>query len=233
MAGRVTEGAGTPTQTRQAETVIARAILSHELPADTKLTLPMLGSRYGFGPTPLREALSRLTARGLVEAVDNRGFRVVGMSRRDLEDITAARIVIETGALRLSMQRRDGGWEDAIVAAMHRLGRVACAGDAPVGEREGYDAAHGALHTALIAGCDSPRLVLQQRALYEAAARYRRKMNLHIWDTDQVVAAHRRLVDLALGPDVDAACMALGEHIRLTLAAVYPSEDQDMGGNPT
>lgn len=216
------EPAGNATQTSRAETVLARAILTHELQPDTRLTLPMLGSRYGFGPTPLREALSRLTASGLVEAIDNRGFRVVGMSRTDLEDITAARVVIETGALRLAMARRDGAWEDAVVAALHRLGRVTRAENRPIGESESYDAAHSALHTALIAGCGSPRLVAQQRALYEAASRYRRRMNPYMPDADEVLAVHRRLVDLALGSNPEAACEALADHLRLTLGLVYP-----------
>ena len=220
------------TQTSRAEMVIARAILTHELAADARLTLPMLTARYGFGPTPLREALSRLATSGLVEAIDNRGFRVVQMSRADLEDITAARTVIETGALRLSMQRHDGVWEDNIIAAMHRLGRVARAGDAPLGEREDYDAAHKALHAALIAGCGSPRLVAQQDALYEAAARYRRRMNLEISDAEAVVAVHRQLVELTLGRDIGAACNALALHIRLTLDTVYPPEPSGPGDAP-
>ena len=44
-------------------------------------------ARYGVGATPVREALSRLAARGLVDAIGQRGFRVKRRIARDLHDI--------------------------------------------------------------------------------------------------------------------------------------------------
>jgi DNA-binding GntR family transcriptional regulator len=209
------------TQVSRAEIVLQQAILTLGLPPDSRLVLPMLGRRYGYGPTPLREALSRLTAKGLVEAIDNRGFRVVGMSFEDLQDITKTRVVVETGALRLAMRERAGPWQDHLVAAMHRLSRAA---NTPpdFAKSEAFEAAHRALHTALIAGCGSRRLIAQQELLYDAAVRYRRNFTSPFEDTPAAIAMHQALVNIVLGTDSAAACAALAAHLELTLHAVYP-----------
>jgi GntR family carbon starvation induced transcriptional regulator len=47
----------------RAATVLERAILTGELPANSRLVLPRLSARYGVGITPIREALSRLVSR--------------------------------------------------------------------------------------------------------------------------------------------------------------------------
>ncbi len=218
-------GGPAETQVSRAEVVLQQAILTLGLPPDTRLVLPMLARRYGYGPTPLREALSRLSAKGLVEAIDNRGFRVVGMSLEDLHDITTARIVIETGALRLAMRERNGAWQDNLIAAMNRFGRAARA-DADLANSETFEAAHKALHAAIIAGCDNRRLISHQELLYDATVRYRRHMNKPFANAEAVVAMHQALVDLALGDDVGAAATALATHIDLTLKTIYPSSPE-------
>ena len=75
----------------------------------------------GIGATPLREALSRLAARGLVDAIGMRGFRVKAISYEDLADIVRIRTTIEREALRLSMANGGGEWEAGVVASLHRL----------------------------------------------------------------------------------------------------------------
>ena len=52
----------------------------------------------------MREALSRLVADGLVQASDQRGFRVSPVSAADLRDVTQTRVDIEGLALRRSIE---------------------------------------------------------------------------------------------------------------------------------
>jgi DNA-binding GntR family transcriptional regulator len=221
IAPFVAAGGPPETQVSRAEVAIQQAILTLGLPPDTRLVLPMLAQRYGYGPTPLREALSRLSAKGLVEAVDNRGFRVAGMSVEDLRDVTTARVVVETGALRLAMEDRVGAWQDDLIAAMHRFSREANA-NPDLNNNDAFEAAHKALHTAIIAGCACRRLISQQESLYDAAARYRRNVSQAFGNAEDVVAMHQALVDLVLGADVTAACSALTTHLERTLHEVYP-----------
>jgi GntR family carbon starvation induced transcriptional regulator len=207
----------------QAEFILQQAIIRSELEPDARLTLPALEERFGIGATPLREGLSRLVAKGLVTVSGNRGFRVAPISRGDLADIVRTRCIIETGALRLCMERRDGDWEDNLVLAMHRLKRVINRAGASIldGNQE-YDAAHRSFHQALIAGCGSVRLSELQGALYDQAYRYRRVMHAKGLDPARAVALHQTLADLALGSDADAAGKTLEQHLHLTLDAFSP-----------
>jgi GntR family transcriptional regulator, carbon starvation induced regulator len=209
--------------TERAEMVIQSAILAGELLPDARLTIPGLIERFGIGATPIREALSRLVTKGLVTLTENKGFRVASASRADLEDITATRCIVETTALKLSMERHEATWEDGVVASIHRYRREAlAAGNVLMDGNEAFDAAHRAFHVALIAGCGLKRLLDIQSTLYDQAYRYRRLMVAGGLDTDWGIGEHQRLADLALAGRMDEACRALEAHLHLTLEHVYP-----------
>jgi DNA-binding GntR family transcriptional regulator len=207
-----------------AEREIQRAIINGEFPPSSRLTLPALEQRLGIGATPLREALSRLVTRGLVTMSGNRGFSVAEISRKDLDDIMVTRAVIETGALRRSMERRDAAWEDRLVAAMFRLRRTIELTEGPITEGHSeYDRAHRHFHVALIAGCGSERLIGLQAGLYDQSYRYRRILSSMGLDPQRAINEHQILVDFALGNDIDAACAAIVRHLDLTRQGVFPN----------
>lgn len=190
---------------------------------DAKLRIQDLSKRYDTGATPVREALSRLSSLGLVKAIGQRGFRVMPVSRRDLEDIIQTRQVIEIEALRRSIVHGGDDWEAEIVAALHRLRKFT---ERETSEfREGqaeFDLVHKRFHTALIAACDSPRLLELQGALYDQTYRYRLVMMRSLPQPSEIDHSHVELVDLALARDAGRACTALARHLRLTLENVYP-----------
>jgi DNA-binding GntR family transcriptional regulator len=213
-----------------AETLSARAasaieadILAGRLAPEARLGIVETAARYGVGATPLREALSRLAARGLVRAEGHRGFRVTPISRADLGDIVLIRQVIEREAVKRAMARGDAAWEADILAALHKLKRHIAAD--PAGFREGdaaFDGLHKAFHAALIAACGSPRLIAAQSQLYDEAYRYRRAMMGSFQSRDDFLASHEQLADLVIARSGEAAVEALCDHIATTLRLVYP-----------
>lgn len=215
---------------QRGEQVIMAAILAGDLEPGRRLSLPKLSEAYGIGVTPLREALSRLAERGLVVLNGNRGFFVSGISREDLRDITESRIVIEKAALARAFARAEEIWEDRLVAATHRLIRVARKSDGPYleGSPE-YDAAHKEFHAAIISGCGLARLMAVQESLYDAAYRYRRIMYSGRLNADRVCAIHSRLADLVLARDLDAASAELERHLMTTLKRVYDDDGTRSG----
>ncbi|HET8979794.1 MAG TPA: GntR family transcriptional regulator [Solirubrobacteraceae bacterium] len=65
-----------------------------------------LAEELGVSRTPVREALRRLAAEGLVEMRTNRGARVADVGQDDMHAAYEARLVIEPGAARLAAQVR-------------------------------------------------------------------------------------------------------------------------------
>jgi DNA-binding GntR family transcriptional regulator len=70
-------------------------ILRGALPAGARLGEVELAERLGVSRTPVREALSRLAAEGLVELVPNRGARVASWTVDELEGVFALRSLLE------------------------------------------------------------------------------------------------------------------------------------------
>jgi len=211
------------TLSERAATRVEADILSGALAPDSRLGIAETAARYGVGATPLREALSRLAARGLVIAIGQRGFRVKPISRDDLADIVCIRAVIEREALRLSMALGKSAWEGEIVATLHRLKRFIA--DNPRAFLEGdseFDALHKGFHTALIAACGSPRLLAAHSDLYDQAYRYRRLMMASFLDAQAFIREHEGLADMTLQRSETRACVAIGAHIASTLHLVYP-----------
>ena len=100
-------------------------ILTGKLRPGLKLRLKDLIERYETGNSPLREALNRLSANGMVVREENRGFRVPPAESKELMDLTRTRCWLEETALRESIAHGDGAWEERIVLAYHWLARSA------------------------------------------------------------------------------------------------------------
>ncbi len=54
-----------------------------------------LGEKMGVSRTPVREALRQLELEGLVEIVPNKGARVTGITKKDIDDIYQIRYLLE------------------------------------------------------------------------------------------------------------------------------------------
>ena len=74
--------AAAETLSERASALVEADIVSGALTPGARLGIAETAARYGVGATPLREALSRLAARGLVDAIGKRGFRVKAVSAR-------------------------------------------------------------------------------------------------------------------------------------------------------
>src|SRR5215471_13820524 len=75
--------------------LIEEAIVSGELEPGSVLRQEQLSERFGVSRTPVREALRRLAALGLVSFVPNRGVRVRTLSYDELEQAFLVRAELE------------------------------------------------------------------------------------------------------------------------------------------
>src|SRR6266446_4214566 len=148
-------------------------IISGTWPPDSKLRIKELCERYGAGAIPMREALSRLATSGFVIAEDQRGFRVSGVSAQELTDITETRVHVECEALRQSVRNGGLDWEEKLIGAHYRLGRLPMLANGVPGLDPEWECAHVAFHAALLSGCTSKWLKSLSDLLRDQTARYR------------------------------------------------------------
>lgn len=213
-------------RTRASELVgrIRADIIDCKLPPGERLPLPELSSRYDCGISPLREALVRLSATGLVVLEDQKGFHVSPVSREDLLDLTEVRSEIECLALKRSIKRGDVEWEAGVVSALHRLSRLHFAeGDSGELSSE-WESAHQAFHLALVSACRSRWLLHFRNLLAQQTARYRKLIvSIGMGERD-VVKEHAEIADAALGRDAARACALITAHFARTAATVLSAD---------
>src|SRR5438876_5269430 len=80
-------------------------IVSGRIEAGSVLRQEQLSERFGVSRTPIREALRRLAALGLVSFVPNRGVRVRTLSRDELREAFLVRAELESLATELAVPR--------------------------------------------------------------------------------------------------------------------------------
>lgn len=199
----------------QVEARLREDIIDGVWPAGARLGVDELRRRYETGATPIREALSRLYAEGIVAMLSNRGFRVPLMTRDDLLDISRTRAAIEAAAARDAVEHGDERWEAALVSAYHILERRASASLTDAANLRRYYAAHHDFHAALLSGCRMPRLLVLQARLELQHSRYYRRLPLGGAAREEV-AVHKQLLDRAIARDGAAIAEALGDHVMIT-----------------
>jgi DNA-binding GntR family transcriptional regulator len=85
---------------------ICERITSGSLARGARVHQEDLAEELGVSRTPVREALRRLAAEGLVEMRTNRGARVADIDQGGMRGAYDARLVVEPGAARLAATRR-------------------------------------------------------------------------------------------------------------------------------
>jgi DNA-binding GntR family transcriptional regulator len=177
--------------------------------AGEKLAINALKERYQVGLSPLREALNKLAAYGLLIQENQRGFRVPKLSKDELDDIAQMRLKMEGMALERAIAHGDSLWEADLLAAAHRLKKA----DITLDKGDEWEYLHTQFHRTLVAPCGSVWLLRFIEQLHDQFDRYRRlgpKMPTIRQELDD---QHHQLVELALQRDAKAARDLLDDHI--------------------
>ncbi len=182
----------------------------------TKLRIEELGVKYGFGASPIREALSRLAEGGLIVYEAQRGYRVAQVSVEEYTDLIAMRLMLEPEALKQSIDCGALEWESNVVAAFHRLSTMQSRlAEGSVSAYRDWAREDRGFHQALISACPSPWLLHFARTVIEQIARYHRDRILSgLLPMHKIENEHKRLMDAALSRDSESARALLMEHIR-------------------
>lgn len=184
-----------------------------------KLHIAKLSARLKTGPTPIREALSRLTSTGLIEIVENKGFRVKTFSEAAVRDLYTTFGQIETLALLQAIDRGDTSWEADIVAALYKLSILENT-QSPVNSLEWLKLNYE-FHFSLIVGCKSHYLLKIRDELYQHFERYchlgiiAKKKELTVNHQE-----HAAIAKAVLARDKDKTVELMSQHLNGSLESV-------------
>jgi DNA-binding GntR family transcriptional regulator len=84
---------------------IKESILKHELMPGESLTITNLSEKLGISPTPVREAVVRLSNEGILDYEANKRIKVSQINRNDVSEVYEARRVLEIYISRKIVQR--------------------------------------------------------------------------------------------------------------------------------
>ena len=212
---------GTATRATSLYDQLRTDLLDGSLVPGGKLAIEALSERYASSQTPLREALNRLVADGLVQRREQRGFVVADISAADLAEITKTRCWLEETALRESIAARSTAWEEALVLAHHRLARTPRSLDAArFVDNPDWEPLHRAFHRALISACGSRWLLGFCAQLADQHHRYRRLSAPRAFAKRAVPGEHQQLLDAALAGQADVAVALLRAHFERTAQVI-------------
>ena len=143
---------------------IRELIASGELGPGDWLREAALASRFGVSRTPIREALNRLAAEGIVELSRNKGAQVVSFSGKDVADLYDVRAGFEPHAALLAVPRLSD-------ADVDRLAELAAAMEeaAGSGSLEGLSALNKEFHEIFVQRCGNRHFAAALQTLMRPA----------------------------------------------------------------
>jgi DNA-binding GntR family transcriptional regulator len=190
-----------PDLRRQIFDQLRAGINAGTIPRDERLTEMTVAKLYNVSRTPAREALALLSQAGLL-AQDERGYRVPGFSRKDIDDVFEVRHLIEPFAVACIAR-------DATDAELKSLARFAHAELKRDGDNDGYVEANKRIRQRLFALLRNDKLQ-QLIGVFEDRQAFIRMRTLHDPAIRRISAeGNARLIDAVTTRDAQGAeaCM--------------------------
>ncbi|MCZ6604484.1 MAG: GntR family transcriptional regulator [Alphaproteobacteria bacterium] len=207
-------------------------ILNGELGPGERLRADFLRQRYAVGNSPVREALNRLSADGLVVREDQKGFRVSAVSKDDMLELAKTRNWIEEIALVQSIEQGGVAWEEDLVLAFHRLTRAIRDSDATDYAQDArWEQCHRAFHMTLIGACASRWLLQFAGQLTDQSDRYWKLAGITNTDPGNDIDEHRAIMEAAIDRRADDAVTLLQNHCQKVADLVLESKSRFFSGH--
>lgn len=174
----------------------------------------------GVGLSPIREALSRLVNTGLVEFIDNAGFKVSRIDSNKVCDSYKSYAKIESLLLREAIENADEYWESSIIAALYQLSKVEGSGIKVL--YQNWNIRNEEFHTALINGCPLSGLKRIRQQIIVVKNWYHNlaypTINSELIETTH--HEHKKIAELSITRKADTACAMLYKHSMHNLDAL-------------
>lgn len=210
------------TKAEVATDVLRRGILSGELAPGVSLTVSALAERFGLTLMPLREALSRLAAEGLVEIEPHQSARVALLTQERMIEEYAIRAIVEAAAAAQAAPRLGA---DALAELEDLLGRMDRARDAR--RNADYWALTRRFHERIYAATPSRLLRDEVDRVRTRTLRY---LPVFVRDHALISTAqreHRQILRAIRSGDVDKVERIVRDHVATIARSVHLVPEPD------
>jgi DNA-binding GntR family transcriptional regulator len=201
------------------------AIIAGRLKPGERIRERDLVSLLGVSRSPLREAIRILETEGLITSLAHRGARVSELSASDLRDMLDVRIMLETFAARLAIERLD----DAVLQAMEEQVRRARAAGAQVDLQSNFDLGLE-FHDLLVAACGNRKVAQLHENLKRHQRRYQHFAFTRVGRDIRALDEHADIVGALRRRDPAAVEQGLRAHFLRFYGEIAPLLPVD--GNP-
>ncbi|MFI6086261.1 GntR family transcriptional regulator [Streptomyces sp. NPDC051217] len=194
---------------------LRRRILAGELVQGQSLSQEQLAVELGVSTTPMREALRRLDAEGLVTIDAHRDARVTRLDAEEARSLFEIREQLDPLAAKLAANRRTDADRDAIAAALKSLEPLTTPTDFQT------LLVHRAFHRSIYTASHNSLLMSLLEGLWDKADRYR-LLSLESKpdspeDQERVRHEHAAIAEAVIAGDARSAERAMKKHVRGSL----------------
>lgn len=174
-------------------------------------------TRIGVSRTPLREALARLAADGLLVQSGARGLSVAPISVGDIAQLTELREALDTQAARLAAKRRDPLVFEALTEEFAALASQLPGPHGPSADRAATYELAAKLDAAIDEAAANPALTASLSQVRLRLARTRRLAQDRPTRLAEAADEHRAIAEAIAWGDVELAANAVRVHLRRSL----------------
>ncbi|MEM9966778.1 MAG: GntR family transcriptional regulator [Pseudomonadota bacterium] len=194
--------------TRRIEAALLDEISIGALKPGTRLDETGLARRFSTSRTPVREALGRLTAQGVLVQGERRGVFVAEYSREQLSHIFEAMHEIEAACARIAAQRLTLLSRTEIEAA-----QADCVEAAEAGDRSKYLRANEAFHMSIYRATGNPYMAEIASDFRRRTAPFRAKKFASEDDLRASAESHQDLIANIFSADTTLASNGMRSHM--------------------
>jgi DNA-binding GntR family transcriptional regulator len=179
-------------------------------PPGAHITAQDLAAASGLSRTPVREAMRRLHAEGLIQIIPNRGAFVARWTEDEIEQIYGLRVLLEGFAAELAAKRATEAQVASLRALAEEMQSLVQGGAQSI---EAIAKVNDGFHKAVLSACGNPRLGDLLRALVEVPLVISTFQRYEPEELRRSVTQHLELVDAIGAHDPEWARNVMAAHI--------------------
>jgi DNA-binding GntR family transcriptional regulator len=205
---------------------LRKAIVTGEIKPGERLMEVSLAEQMGVSRTPVREAIRRLEAEGLVTMTPRKGTHVSHLSIKDIMDVLEVRTVLDKLATDLAAKRIQPVQIKSLEAA-HK-GFINCV------ENNNIDGAvrkDVEFHDIIYAASGNPRLIAVATSLREHVYRFRVLYMKDNLIAENVLNEHEEILSALRKAESQKASVLAEEHIRNQMESIIDTVNKKTDGD--